>query len=143
MNTTPESSSVEPKRVRWSRAASGFRAGWLLVGLLALGVWSGCSGSSSPSEPGGRPAWLKSLISQIESEPVTNPPSSILSYRYRGGTVYFRPSRCCDFPSQLYDQAGSLICQPDGGLAGSGDGRCADFFSARSEERLVWQDARR
>jgi hypothetical protein len=130
--------------VRRGRAASRFRASLALAGLLALGLSSACASSSSPSEPsGGRPAWLQSLIAQIESEPVTNPPSSIVQYRYRGQTVYFRPSRCCDIQSDVYDQGGSLICHADGGITGGGDGRCSDFFSTRAGEQLVWQDSRR
>lgn len=97
---------------------------------------------SMPTEPSGTPSWLQALIAQIEREPVTVPPSAIYSYRYRGETVYFRPSRCCDIRSVLYDPDGVILCEPDGGIDGGGDGRCPDFFSARSEERLVWQDPR-
>jgi hypothetical protein len=99
---------------------------------------------SSPTEPEGRlPLWLSSLIAQIESQPVTNPPSAIYRYRYQGRTVYFRPSYCCDVFSVLYDRNGRVLCAPDGGLIGRGDGRCPDFFSLRSEEVLIWQDSRR
>lgn len=98
--------------------------------------------TSFPSEPG-RPAWLQALIAQIASEPVTNPPSSIIRYRYRGVTVYYRPARCCDIFADLYDERGTVICHPDGGITGGGDGRCADFATARSEEELVWEDPRR
>lgn len=97
---------------------------------------------SSPTEPAESPSWLQALIARIESEPVTNPPSAIFSYRYRGETVYFRPSRCCDVRSVLYDRNGGVLCEPDGGLDGGGDGRCPDFFAARSAERLVWRDPR-
>ena len=115
-----------------------------LMGVLILGVLAGCGGSSSPTEPSGQqPPWLQQLIARIESEPVTNPPSSILQYRYRGATVYFRPARCCDVFSDLYDEAGALLCHPDGGLTGGGDGRCTDFLALRTAERLVWQDTRR
>lgn len=116
-----------------------------LMGALILGVLAGCGGSSSsPTEPSDqRPSWLQQLIARIESEPVTNPPSSILRYSYRGATVYFRPSRCCDVASELYDEAGALLCRPDGGITGSGDGRCTDFFSSRRNEELIWQDPRR
>ncbi len=114
-----------------------------LMGVLVLGVVCGCGGSS-PTEPADqRPLWLQALIAKIESEPVTNPPSSILRYHYRGATVYFRPARCCDVFSDLYDEAGALVCHPDGGITGRGDGACADFFSARGNEQLVWQDLRR
>lgn len=115
-----------------------------LMGALILGAVAGCGGSSSPTEPSDqRPPWLQQLIANIESEPVTNPPSSILQYRYRGATVYFRTSRCCDVFSDLYDEAGALLCHPDGGITGGGDGRCADFFSSRRDEELIWQDPRR
>lgn len=107
----------------------------------ALGLVLGCS-RSSPTEPKQRPTWLNALIAQMQSEPVTSPPSSIVRYRYRGDFVYFRPARCCDFPSVLYDTQGAVVCNPDGGLAGGGDERCADFFTARREETLIWRDSR-
>ena len=113
---------------------------------LTLTAWilvaAGCSSSSSPSEPVGRPPWLQALIAQIEREPVTNPPSAIFRYRYQSRAVYFRPARCCDIQSELYDDAGRLICHPDGGITGRGDGRCPDFFTARSDEHLIWRDPR-
>ena len=117
----------------------------VLGAALLLSAAVGCSSSSSsPSEPSGAiPSWLQALIAQIEREPVTNPPSAIFRYRYRGSTVYFRPERCCDLPSEVYSEAGELLCHPSGGITGRGDGRCPDFFGARSDERLIWQDPRR
>ena len=115
---------------------------FLVLATLVIGA-AACSSSSSPSEPAGTPPWLQSLIAQIESAPVTNPPSAIFRYRYAGGTVYFRPGRCCDIPSDLYNETGELICHPDGGITGRGDGRCPDVFSSRSEEQLIWRDPRR
>ena len=113
-----------------------------LAAAALLAALAGC-GSSSPSAPAeDRPAWLRALIAEIESEPVTNPPSAIFSYRYQGALVYFRPERCCDIFSDLYDRSGALICHPDGGITGRGDGRCPDFLSTRSDERVVWQDPR-
>jgi len=108
---------------------------------VALLVGAACS-ESVPTEPEGNPAWLEALIARIEQEPVTVPPSAIYGYRYRGESVYFRISRCCDIRSVLYDANGAFLCEPDGGIDGGGDGRCPDFFSTRSEERLVWQDPR-
>ncbi|MCR4340166.1 MAG: hypothetical protein NUW01_09825 [Gemmatimonadaceae bacterium] len=83
------------------------------------------------------------MIAQIEREPVTNPPSSIVRYQYKDETVYYRPSRCCDVFSDLYDFSGVLICHPDGGIAGAGDGRCGDFAATRSAGQIVWADSRR
>ncbi|HEX5759250.1 MAG TPA: hypothetical protein VF121_08650 [Thermoanaerobaculia bacterium] len=114
----------------------------LVLLLCAASLMPLACDDSSPTEPGESPSWLQALIARIESEPVTNPPSAIFSYRYRGETVYFRPSRCCDVASVLYDRDGNVLCAPDGGITGNGDGRCPDFFAARSEERLVWRDPR-
>jgi hypothetical protein len=110
----------------------------IAIGLLGIAL-SGCG--TSPTEPDG-PDWLQALIARVEREPVTNPPSSIVSYRYRGERVYFRPARCCDIPSELYDEEGRLVCLPNGGFSGSGDGRCPDFAATRTDERLIWRDPR-
>lgn len=111
----------------------------LAIGLCVL---MGCDGSSPTSPQDPQPRWLQALIAEIESQPVTSPPSSIWRYRYRDDVVYFRPTRCCDFFSDLYDRAGNLLCHPDGGLTGTGDGRCPDFFAQRTDAHLVWQDPR-
>jgi hypothetical protein len=87
-------------------------------------------------------AWLQDLIRSIEETPVSNPPTVIYEYKYRQQAVYFVPQRCCDIPSDLYDRDGQLLCHPDGGFTGAGDGRCPDFFDARTDERVVWRDPR-
>lgn len=129
-----------------TRRDRGARKQWLALAVLVLAalLGSACASSSAPSETGdSRPAWLQTLIAQIEAEPVTNPPSAIYRYQYKGATVYFRPSRCCDIRSDVYDEAGTVICHPDGGITGDGDRRCTDFFASRTGERLVWQDSRK
>jgi len=98
--------------------------------------------NSSPTEPTTAPSWLQTLIDQIQREAVTSPPTAIYSYRYRAETVYYRPSRCCDVRSVLYDANGLVLCEPDGGIGGGGDGRCPDFLATRSDERLIWRDTR-
>ena len=86
---------------------------------------------------------MRALITQLQSEPAGTPPAQILEYRYQGQLVYFVPvHRCCDFMSDLYDRRGSLICHPDGGIGGHGDGQCPDFFAQRTNERLIWRDTR-
>jgi hypothetical protein len=111
----------------------------LLGFAVALGV--ACS-DSMPNEPQGHPAWLDGLIAQIQAEPVSEPPTAIYSYRYRGETVYYRTSRCCDIRSIVYDAEGNVVCEPGDGVDGGGDGRCPDFVQTRTEERLIFQDPR-
>jgi hypothetical protein len=88
------------------------------------------------------PPWLQALIQQIESEPPASPPLYVARYEYRGQTVYYLPPRCCDVFSDLYDVSGTIICHPDGGLAGQGDGRCSDFLTAATNEQILWRDPR-
>ena len=103
-----------------------------------LAVAVGCS----PTGDENRPEFVDKLISQFESGPKKNPPGSIWRYNYKGLVVYYVSPSCCDIPSELYDSDGILICAPDGGIAGDGDGKCPDFFHARTEESRVWIDKR-
>ncbi|WP_236668554.1 DUF6970 domain-containing protein [Hymenobacter rubidus] len=89
-----------------------------------------------------RPAWLKARIAAVLAERKRNPITRILSYQYDGQTVYFETAPCCDQFSQLFDTKGRLICQPDGGITGRGDGKCPDFDKKKTNEKLVWQDPR-
>jgi hypothetical protein len=106
--------------------------------LLAMLV-----GSCAPSTPGEKnPPWVTALIAKYATEPVGNPPQSIWRYEFKGQTVYYIPPQCCDQMGTLYDANGTILCYPDGGLAGKGDGRCPDFSTLRTNEKLIWQDTR-
>ena len=103
--------------------------------------------STDEARPAGRdtadaPAWLAQRIRQLERDPVANPPAAVYRYRYKGQTVYYLPPRCCDVPGDLYDADGRLLCHPEGGITGRGDGRCPDFLAERTDEHLVWRDPR-
>jgi hypothetical protein len=88
------------------------------------------------------PAWLQELIGDISSQPAWNPPARITRYEYNGAMVYYVPQDCCDQFNLLYDENGNVLCSPDGGITGQGDGRCPDFFSVSKSETLIWQDKR-
>jgi hypothetical protein len=40
------------------------------------------------------------------------------------------------------DESCSIICSPDGGFSGKGDGNCIDFFEKRTNGKLIWRDKR-
>lgn len=88
------------------------------------------------------PLCIKSKIDEIAAGEVWNPPAKIYCYSYSGQTVYYFPSRCCDIPSLLYDEDCNVICSPDGGYTGEGDGQCPDFFDTRTNGELIWEDTR-
>jgi len=89
-----------------------------------------------------RPQWLAARIQKLSTQEKLNPPIQILRYRYRNQVVYYETAPCCDQFTTLYDSRGRVLCKPDGGLTGKGDGNCPDFTKERTEERLVWQDPR-
>ena len=86
--------------------------------------------------------WQADLIHRLEIEPVTNTPTTLIQYGYKGQVVYYVPPRCCDIFSDLYDADGNVIGHPDGGITGQGDGRVPDFLVERENERIVWKDQR-
>lgn len=86
--------------------------------------------------------WLKDLIKKEESNPVANPPALISKCVYKNQNVYYLPARCCDISSVLYNNEGNIICSPDGGLTGKGNGKCVDFFDIRKDCVIVWKDTR-
>ena len=89
------------------------------------------------------PTCIIEKIKQLQAEEVWNPPASVWQYEYNGQTVYYIPARCCDIPSSLYDANCNLICHPDGGFTGKGDGKCTDFAEKRTKEKLIWKDERK
>lgn len=109
---------------------------WLAIGLM-LGGTAGCAVGAEP-----RPAWMEALITKLSAEPESNPAQRIIQYRYQGKVVFYQPPVCCDRPSTLYAEDGAVLCSPDGGLTGRGDGRCPDFRASRTGETLIWMDPR-
>jgi Tol biopolymer transport system component len=106
----------------------------IVLGLTACGT--------QPAQQPEVPAAVTALIEDLKGQPVANPPAYVASYEYSGQVVYYVPPRCCDIFGNLYNAQGQLICHPDGGIAGHGDGRCPDFFSQRKNETILWRDPR-
>ncbi|GAB3860891.1 hypothetical protein GCM10028822_39530 [Hymenobacter terrigena] len=94
------------------------------------------------SDTTARPQWLKARIAAVLAERKRNPITRIFRYQYNGKTVYYQSAPCCDQFSQVFDTRGTLICNPDGGITGKGDGKCPDFDKNKTNEKLVWQDPR-
>lgn len=110
-----------------------------VVGVVVLLLQVGCGSGAADVDA---PPWLEATIGEISSEPVSNPPTEIWRYSYDDDVVYYRPARCCDIPSTVWDAEGAIVCHPDGGITGAGDGACPDFAAQRSNEHLVWRDPR-
>jgi hypothetical protein len=111
----------------------------IMVIIFAIFLVSCEKNTVSPQE---NPKWVQGLITQFQNTPVGNPPQSIWQYEYNGKIVYYIPPQCCDQPSVLLSEDSTVICAPDGGLSGQGDGKCGDFFQVRKNEKLIWKDPR-
>lgn len=108
-----------------------------------LCVSAGLLANCAPEPEIALPEFLEQLTADFEAEDQSESPGSIWRYEYKGAIVYYiPPSPCCDRLSTLYDESGEILCSPDGGITGDGNGGCADFFESRSAEFRVWTDAR-
>ncbi|MEJ5963330.1 DUF6970 domain-containing protein [Pedobacter immunditicola] len=112
----------------------------ILIITILISVLGGCEKKGLSSDI---PACIYEQIKKIQAEEVRNPPGSIWQYEYNGKTVYYVPAYCCDIESKLFDKNCNIICSPDGGFTGKGDGKCPDFFTNRKNEKLIWKDERR
>ena len=91
----------------------------------------------------GATSCIREMIEKYKREAPTNPPRTVYSYQYKGKTVYHITSVCCDQFNILYDLNCNIICYPDGGITGSGDGRCPNYFNEATSKGLIWKDSRK
>lgn len=88
------------------------------------------------------PKCIQKLVKQYKSKPKQEPATAIYEYEYNGAKVYYVTAPCCDQMGTLYDAKCNILCHPDGGITGTGDGKCSDFNSTKTNEVLIWKDDR-
>ena len=117
---------------------------FLLLTVIAFSSFSTCTNNTSNNgdSPDELPLCIQNKIDVISSQPVRNPAAKVYSYSFNGETVYYIPPYSGDFYSELFNSSCSLICHPDGGFTGMGDGNCPTFFSERTNQVLEWADPR-
>ena len=82
---------------------------------------------------------LSSKIEIMKNDPSQGEPLSIIQYAYKGKTVYYVASACCDKYNIVYDSACNLLGYPDGGYTGKGDGKMLDFFKEATDKKIIWE----
>ena len=87
------------------------------------------------------PKCIMREIRKIKREEVRNPPAKVWEWNVDGATYYYITSDCCDQLNYLYDDDCNIVCAPDGGFSGGGDGTCPEFEGS-IERTLVWEDQR-
>jgi hypothetical protein len=93
-----------------------------------------------PSNNQENPSWINELIKKEAANEVANPPASLIKCFYKDKLVYYFPASCCDIPSIVYDEKGNVLCSPDGGITGRGDGKCSDFFELKKDCIIIWEN---
>lgn len=112
-----------------------------LVSLIGSSILlqAGCNKHTSEIDA---PSCVQNKIRQIRSEPVRNPPAQVWKWEVDGQTYYYFTSPCCDQYNYLYDENCKVVCAPDGGFTGRGDGKCP-VFKGEIRKTLVWKDDRK
>lgn len=87
------------------------------------------------------PSCIENEIREIKKEEVRNPRAQVWKWEVDGSIYYYITSDCCDQYNNLYDEDCNIVCAPDGGFTGKGDGNCPDFIG-EIKYTLVWEDDR-
>lgn len=88
------------------------------------------------------PNCIENKIKDIQSDKVWNPPAQVWKWEVDNTVYYYITSDCCDQYNILYDITCTIVCAPDGGFTGMGDGKCPQF-EGNVVKTLVWQDDRK
>ena len=109
---------------------------YILIGLFFLNA--SCDKSNLNIDA---PNCIQNEIKKIKNEEMRNPPAQVWKWEVNRQTYYYITSDCCDQYNYLYNNNCDIICAPDGGITGLGDGNCPDFTEP-IEKTLIWKDNR-
>lgn len=108
----------------------------ILLGIIVL--LSSCKDSDDGMNI---PSCIENKIAEIKTNEVTNPPTQVWKWVVDDQTYYYITSDCCDQYNFLYSENCDIVCAPDGGITGNGDGNCPEFTTT-IEKTLIWEDRR-
>ena len=86
------------------------------------------------------PQCMITKIDSIKMNTKTNPPASVIRYTYKGYSVFYITTGCCDQFNPVYNSDCIYIGAPDGGITGKGDGKIPDFFANATNKKVVWEN---
>jgi len=92
----------------------------------------------------GVPHCVVRMATSLRNEEVRNPPAVIVEWTIASGEKYYYvPPFCCDMYGYLYDSECNMVCAPDGGFTGMGDGRCpGEILESIVSTEVIWEDDR-
>jgi hypothetical protein len=98
-----------------------------------------CSSNRVNKSSNAMPSCLLAKIATMKADSSQGEPLSISQYFYKGKTVYYMVSACCDKYNVVYDRECNVLGYPDGGYTGKGDGKMIDFFKKAAGKKIIWE----
>jgi hypothetical protein len=74
----------------------------------------------------------------IETKKTSAGVKEIWQYQLQEDLVYYIKMNGADQYNKLLNSKCEVICYPDGGITGHGDGKCPEFFEARAKGKILW-----
>jgi hypothetical protein len=117
---------------------SKFENMWALISkmlgaILIVVLFSECDRSDSYP---GLPACVQRQLGKQDA--IRKPPIEIWQWDVDNKTYYYFLADCCDQYNYLFNDNCEMVCAPDGGFSGKGDGACPQF-EGQIEKTLVWK----
>ncbi len=111
---------------------------YLIITIFSLGLHLQSCSTPQNNSLNNHPRWVNETITLAKKNPSTMP-VTIARYLYRNQTVYYISPMVIDGFSQLFDTKHTLLCSPEGGLTGKGDGQCTDFFQDAKNKVILFK----
>ncbi|WP_236971973.1 DUF6970 domain-containing protein [Membranihabitans marinus] len=108
--------------------------------IIALLVWSFTMSCDKNKDEVDIPTCIQAKIESLKTLHKQNPPAIVEEWETPSGTYYYITSDCCDQFNYLYDGFCNVVCAPDGGITGEGDGNCPVLTD--TVVTVLWQDER-
>ena len=109
---------------------------FLFALVVIIGLFSGCKKLNLPVTV---PDCVERDIKRFERQDGGfDNAVAVYQWLVDGKIYYYYASDCCDQFNYLYDEECNLVCAPDGGFGGNGDGNCPEFVGDITEV-LVWK----
>ena len=111
------------------------------LALFSTIFFMSCAAHKKVQEIKEMPSCLETKIKTMSANPREGAPQSITRYQYKGQTVYYVLSSCCDKYNIVFDSDCNILGFPEGGYTGRGDDKMPDFHNEAVKDKIVWKPA--